>query len=315
MNRTEQFYQKYPQLKEEKPKKVRKGKKAAKEDDGFTGIKKNREGVIISNMTEERLSSITPAEKIEHYLKENNLPIVEDWVPCTSGFIALVEENGFKSGYESAKVELQNNKTEENEEMNYELVKAAVKEVMEGARTKELGLEIRLQEARNRELELKLELSRTTSTEGKITEIQSVEDKLIALFGDEAAAWLRKGKIQEIEEPVKPTRRGRRTEVEVEVVKSNGVVVKQDAPIRYSTPLRNAKGRLTVDWKTSISKGIFESVLLDIVIYAQENGVDIANVSQFKSFNSLANGAYQQYVIANKGIKGAWKTFIESHKG
>lgn len=79
------------------------------------------------------------------------------------------------------------------------------------------------------------------------------------------------------------------------------------------TPLRKSARGLTINWKAVEAAGLFETTIIDIVLHAMEYGVNVANGSDFKEFSNTCNGAYQQFMLRNKGTKGAWKAFINQH--
>jgi hypothetical protein len=341
MSRVEAFYKKFnietPEEKKEreaeelkaKKKEARRIKKqlkeeAAKEAEYISGIKQDREGRMLIDLAKQREDDSTPAEQIEEYIAAHNLPIVNNWVPCTPEFIKFVEQGGYNKGFEAAKAELNQN-AEENEEMNIEQAKDLIKVVLEEVK----GADLKLQEARNRELELKLaimeaelklEMARMNPLTGKVEEV-SVEGKVEEVVENPVAHV----EAQFTEKPKRRVGRPRKVvsptieelsefgssvplvspDVFTKLIEDGLSHVPKDAPIpaEYFT-------HRGIDWKRIKEEGKFVSMIAEIVKHAAAHGVNVANGKEFKEFSKVTNGAYQQYAMENKGVKGAWKALI-----
>lgn len=284
------------QAKQQAPKKrKRKAVITVKETDAMTGIKLNTEGKKIKEMTEERAASMSPSEKLQQVIRENNIPMADEWL--------AVDVNFFELTY---------NQTIEKAEMG---MMNKLQEMMTGMEDRIVGRlesnEVRLAELRVQELELQLELAR-------------LQAPVVNVMAAPAQGKTMSTGVTEIADPDSPE--GMYEEIvgefrlgKVGEVQSTGVTEDTDIMsqlIGLATPItRNRKAPVyTVKWSALDEEG-FMAVIFSIVQYAIDNGVDVSKGNKFKTFSSITNGAYQQFQIRNRGTEGAWASFINEYFG
>lgn len=125
-------------------------------------------------------------------------------------------------------------------------------------------------------------------------------------------ARIQSGMQGKVEEVIVPETHGKLEEI---VEESKEIVNAQFAPamdLNLSTPIRYGRRGLTVAWKEVDKAGLFETLLVDMIIYAVEQGVDPSKSADFKKLGSTFNGAYQQFGLRYKGIM-VWKEFVQQH--
>jgi hypothetical protein len=177
---------------------------------------------------------------------------------------------------------------------------------------------VRSKELEVRKLELQIELARLEAQKHLALGTAEVEFELTPFMSDAAVA-----KAQ-VEEQFESKRRGRKKK---DIVVLAGKVEEVINPLEGKveeviehpcqglyTPLRRGMRGLGVDWRAVDDAGLFETVLIDIVLHAREEGANIYKSSKFKNHSKRCNGAYQQFGLRNKGIR-TWEEFINQHFG
>jgi hypothetical protein len=239
--------------------------------------RKAAEGHMLKQIADKKKAEESFHDKAEKYIKENNIPVPEDeqYTIITESFLNKMT----KDIEEKAEMEM----TKQIEQLIANMENRIVEKLM--------GEKIKLAEIELKKLELQVELARIESAkmmnepvefeltpfsmEGKVEEVEDTE-----------------GKLEEVEEPKK---------------KRTGKVIippiKSPVPDEYTT----TRG---VNWKAIKSEGKFLDVMYQVVKHAAEHGINVANGKEFKEFSKITNGAYQQYMLENKGTKGAWKALM-----
>lgn len=151
-----------------------------------------------------------------------------------------------------------------------------------------MGEKVKLAELEIRKLELQVELARLEAA--KTISQEPIEFELTPF-------------IKEEKEVVEKPKKMRKAKV---------VVAKAESMI--STPIRKTRSGYSVSWRQAMEKGIFMDAFYNILAFADENGIDVADTEQFRQFHSVCQGAYLHYIKMNSGRKGCWKELAEQYK-
>lgn len=94
------------------------------------------------------------------------------------------------------------------------------------------------------------------------------------------------------------------------LAKASASLVIKEHEVVDSIP-RTAKG---INWSYIQENDLVRDVMFNLLAIAEDEGVDISVGKQFKSHGTDFNGAYQRFMIINKGTQGAWKSLVEAYQ-
>jgi hypothetical protein len=196
----------------------------------------------------------------------------------------------------------------EVEEMMMEQFKAMLNEVLDARESNKRAEEIKLAELRIRELELQVELAKLQSApvEFELTPMVPVtHGKLEEVIEEHSTAV--NTILDAIEVTEKPAKKQRKA-----TIKKKGSSRLTLSTI--CTPLNKGRSGYSVAWsKVPSDEAGFLNVIIPIVEFAIDNGINVNDTNEFRKFHPVCQGAYMQYTKKYPGQKGVWKAFIAEH--